>query len=267
MEKQGRVLSIAGSDSGGGAGIQADIKTIMAMGGYASSAITAITAQNTREVEAINLIHPDFVMMQALAVLEDIGADIIKTGMLGSEATIEAVVGLSEKYKTIPVIVDPVMVATTGDILLEKDSLTTMVEGLFPRALLVTPNIPEAELLAHILISGEEGMIKAGKTIIDKSGCQAVLVKGGHIKGDTIIDILVTKEGDIQRYSSPRIDSTSTHGTGCTLASAIATRLALGETLHQAIPVARDYVHQAIRHATKLGEGHGPLNHGWLLES
>jgi len=265
MSRQGRVLTIAGSDSGGGAGIQADIKTITALGGYATSAVTALTAQNTQGVFGIEPVSPDFVIQQAEAVLSDIGADCIKTGMLANEKIIEAVVFIARKYKTIPLIVDPVMVATSGDLLLEKEAFNLLTEQLFPLALLVTPNIPEAELLAHILITSEEGMIKAAQKIIDKSGCQAVLVKGGHLKGENIIDVLVTKQGDVERFTSKRIDSTSTHGTGCTLASAIATRIALGEILPQAIIKARDYVRQAIKTAPKIGKGHGPINHGWPL--
>ena len=266
MSKQGRVLTIAGSDSSGGAGIQADIKTITALGGYAATAITALTAQSTQAVLSIEAVKPEFMLAQAEAVLSDIGADCIKIGMLANSKMIKAVIALSEKYKTIPLVIDPVMVSTSGDLLLEKESLNTLTTKLFPKGLLITPNIPEAELLAHVLISGESGMIKAAERIIEKSGCQAVLVKGGHLKGNEIIDVLVTKSGEIERYRSPRIDSTSTHGTGCTLASAIATRIALGDTIHQAIIVARDYVHQAIRYAPNLGKGHGPLNHGWTLK-
>ncbi len=264
--KAGRVLTIAGSDSSGGAGIQADIKTITALGGYAACAITALTAQNTERVESIESVKPEFMLAQAESVLTDIGADCIKTGMLANAEMIEALVTLIKKYKTIPMIVDPVMVSTSGDLLLEKGSFSLLKDQLFPLAMLITPNIPEAELLAHILISGEGGMIKAGKKIIEESRCQAVLVKGGHLKGDTIIDILVTKQGDIERFTSPRIDSKNTHGTGCTLASAIATRIALGETLSEAIKISRDYVKQAIHHAPDLGKGHGPLGHGWTLQ-
>ncbi|MDG1287323.1 MAG: bifunctional hydroxymethylpyrimidine kinase/phosphomethylpyrimidine kinase [Rickettsiales bacterium] len=265
--KSGRVLTIAGSDSSGGAGIQADIKTITALGGYAASALTALTAQNTQGVDSVEFVKPEFMLAQAESVLSDIGADCIKTGMLANSEMIESLVTLIKKYKTIPIIVDPVMVSTSGDLLLEKASLSLLTEQLFPLAMLVTPNIPEAELLAHILISSDEGMIRAGKKIIEKSGCKAVLVKGGHLKGDTIIDILVTKQGDVERFTSPRIDSKNTHGTGCTLASAIATRIALGETLTDAIKIGRDYVKQAIHHAPGLGKGHGPLGHGWTLQN
>ena len=267
MSKLGRVLTIAGSDSSGGAGIQADIKTITALGGYAATAITALTAQSTESVHQIKAMEPEFVIAQAQAVLSDIGADCIKLGMLANSDIIDAVVALIAKNKTIPLIIDPVMVATSGDLLLEKESLNILTSRLFPKALLITPNIPEAELLAHVLISGESGMIKAAERIIEKSNCQAVLVKGGHLRGENITDILVTKNGDIERYHSPRIETTSTHGTGCTLASAIATRIALGETLQQAMVIARDYVHQAIRYAPNLGRGHGPLNHGWSLKN
>jgi hydroxymethylpyrimidine/phosphomethylpyrimidine kinase len=262
--KKGRVLSIAGSDSGGGAGIQADLKTITALGGYGATAITALTAQNTIGVQAIEAVSPEFMMAQAESVLSDIGADCIKTGMLANEAMIEAVVALTAKYKTIPLIIDPVMVATSGDLLMEKAAYTALTEKLIPKALLVTPNIAEAELLAHILISSEEGMIKAGKKILEQTGCAAVLVKGGHLKGDEAVDILVTQQDEVETFRSPRIASKHTHGTGCTLAAAIATHIARGEMLIEAIMQSRNYVAKAIQTAPGLGKGHGPLNHGCL---
>ena len=260
---KGRILTIAGSDSGGGAGIQADLKTITCLGSYGMSAITAITAQNTQKVIAIEPVSPPFMIQQAEACLSDIGADVIKTGMLANHPMIEATVKLVQKYKTIPLIVDPVMVATSGDLLLERDSLSVLTEKLFPQALLVTPNIPEAELLAHILISNEEGMIKAGQKIIEQSGCEAVLVKGGHLKGTELVDILVTKQGDVTPFKTPRIETTNTHGTGCTLASAIATFIAQGNRLDEAVKLATAYVQGAIKHAANLGKGNGPLHHGW----
>ncbi len=261
----GRVLTIAGSDSSGGAGIQADIKAITALGGYGMSAITALTAQNTQGVLSIQKMQPPFLISQAEACLSDIGADCIKTGMLADQAIVEAVIKLTQKYKTIPLVVDPVMVATSGDLLLEKDSISILIEKLFSQALLVTPNIPEAELLAHILISNTEGMIKAGEKIIEKSGCQAVLVKGGHLKGEKLTDILVTKQGDIKHFESARIDTKNTHGTGCTLASAIATYIARGLTLTDAIEKSCHYVHQSIKYSQGFGKGNGPLHHGWHI--
>lgn len=260
--KSGRVLSIAGSDSSGGAGIQADIKTITMLGGYAATAITALTAQNTTGVQGVELVSPEFIRQQAKSVLADIGADVIKTGMLANAAIIKEVAKLAGEYLSIPLVVDPVMVATSGDILLEKEALTQLNKVLLPLATLVTPNIPEAELLAHILISREEGMMKAGRRIIDQTGCKAVLVKGGHLEGQELLNVLVTKEGQVKTFHSTRIHTKHTHGTGCTLASAIATGLAQNMPLDAAIQRGCDYVHQAILHAPELGQGSGPLGHG-----
>lgn len=262
---KGRVLTIAGSDSSGGAGIQADVKTITALGGYGASAITALTAQNTQEVGAIETVSPEFLTQQAEMVLSDIGADCLKTGMLANQALIEATVGIVKRYHRIPLVVDPVMASTSGAMLLEKSGYTALMEQLLPHALLVTPNLAEAEFMAHILISGEEGMRKAGKNILDSTGCQAVLIKGGHLKGEQLVDVLMTQQGEVETFQSPRIESTSTHGTGCTLASAIATQIALGQPLIPAITTARHYVQKAIATAPGLGQGHGPLNHGWPL--
>jgi hydroxymethylpyrimidine/phosphomethylpyrimidine kinase len=260
-----RVLIIAGSDSGGGAGIQADIKTVTILGAYAASAVTALTAQNTQGVSGIFPIPPDFISQQINVVLSDIGADCIKTGMLHSAAVIEAVVESLKRYPSIALVVDPVMVAKGGEPLLESEAITALKEKLLPRAYLVTPNVPEAELLSGTLISNEDGMAAAGKRILQSTGCKAVLVKGGHLKGERVCDLLVTEAGETPFYSS-RIDSYHTHGTGCTLASAIATGLARGASLSQAIEKARHYVHEAIVTAPGLGHGHGPLNHGWPLQ-
>ncbi len=263
---KGRVLIIAGSDSGGGAGIQGDLKTVSFLGSYGTTAITALTAQNTRGVEAIHAVPPVFVRQQMDAVLSDIGADAIKTGMLLSAPIIETVASALERYSDIPLVVDPVMVAKGGASLLEPEAITALQEKLLPLATLATPNLPEAEMLSSTIISGKDGMINAGKRIIKNTGCAAVLVKGGHMPGDMVLDLLVT-ETAIQEFTSPRIASKNTHGTGCTLASAIATYLAQGQPLPLAVEKARHYVLKAIEHAPAIGHGHGPLGHDWVLQS
>lgn len=263
---KGRVLIIAGSDSGGGAGIQADIKTVTMLGGYAATAITAITAQNTQGVQKVKAVDAALVKEQALAVLEDIGADAIKTGMLHSESIIQLVVELAERFPAIPLIVDPVMVAKGGHSLLKKSAMASLRQDLLPKAALVTPNIPETEILASTLINGPDGMLNAGRRLIKQTGCQAVLVKGGHGKTDPVIDMLVTPKSS-KAFENTRLNTVHTHGTGCTLASAIATYIALGYPLPKAVRLARHYVQQAIQHAPGLGKGHGPLGHGWPLGS
>lgn len=263
-----RILIIAGSDSGGGAGIQGDLKTVSFLGGYGMTAITALTAQNTRGVEAIHPVPPMFVRQQMDACLTDIGADAIKTGMLLNAAIIETVASALGKYRDIPLVVDPVMVAKGGAALLEPEAITALQSKLLPLATLVTPNLPEAEMLASTLISGVDGMISAGKRIIKNTGCKAVLVKGGHAPGNTLTDMLVT-ETSTQAFTSPRLAGKNTHGTGCTLASAIATYLAQGEPLPFAVEKARIYVAGAIAAAPDIGHGHGhgPLGHGWVLKA
>lgn len=262
----GRVLIIAGSDSGGGAGIQADIKTVTMLNGYAMTAITALTAQNTEGVKGIHPVPPAFVKQQIELVLQDIGASTIKTGMLHSAELIEAVAGLLKRYPNIPLIVDPVMVAKGGTSLLKHDATQALQEQLLPLATLITPNIQEAEILSGMLISNEDGMINAGRRILKQTNCKAVLVKGGHLNtGDRVIDILVS-ERELKRFFSPRLESKHTHGTGCTLASAIATYLAQKLDMEDAIVKARYFVHQAIKMAPGFGHGHGPLNHNWRFE-
>lgn len=261
---KGKVLIVAGSDSGGGAGIQADIKTVTSLGGYASTAITALTAQNTRGVQAIHPVPAEFVGQQLDSILSDIGADVIKTGMLHDEDIVETLVEKLEKYPDIPLVVDPVMVAKGGDTLLEQSAISTLTEKLLPFALLVTPNIPEAEMLSSTLISNEEGMANAAKRIIRNTGCAAVLVKGGHLSGNMLTDVLVMGDA-VQKFHSTRIDTPHTHGTGCTLASAIATYLAQAHPLPMAIEKARQYLHKAITYAPGFGHGHGPLGHNWTV--
>jgi hydroxymethylpyrimidine/phosphomethylpyrimidine kinase len=262
----GRVLIVAGSDSGGGAGIQADIKTVTALGGYAATAITALTAQNTLGVQGIFPIDPAFIEAQMAAVLEDIGADCIKTGMLGDALVIEAVVkALEERAAGLPVVVDPVMVAKGGASLLAAEAVDALKSSLLPKARLATPNIPEAEALLGEKINGPEDMESAARALLDL-GPEAVLLKGGHLEGDRLVDILVDQGGVIERFEGLRIETRHTHGTGCTLASACAEGLARGLALGTAVARARAYVLEAIATAPGLGGGHGPLNHGHTVK-
>jgi hydroxymethylpyrimidine/phosphomethylpyrimidine kinase len=256
-----RVLIVAGSDSGGGAGIQADIKTVTALGGYSATAITALTAQNSLGVSGIEAVPPAFIASQMQAVLSDIGADVIKTGMLGDGDAIGAVVDvLDQDAANIPLVVDPVMVAKGGATLLGEDAKSVLKEMLLPRAFLVTPNLPEAEALLGCKINGIDAMEDAAHAIL-ALGPKAVLLKGGHLPGDEIVDVLVKNDG-VTRFDGKRINTPHTHGTGCTLASAIATSLAQGMELIPAVSRARAYVLKAIATAPGLGSGHGPLNHG-----
>ncbi len=258
-EKRGRVLIAAGSDSGGGAGIQADIKTVTALGGYAATAITALTAQSTKGVFGVEGVPPAFIRQQMLVVLEDIGADAVKTGMLHDVATIEAVAEVLEGLG-LPVVVDPVMVAQSGARLLQDEAVEALSARMLPLATLLTPNIPEAEALSSVVIKSEADMAAAGEALLAK-GAQAVLVKGGHREGEEMVDLLVTPEG-VTRFSDPRIDTAETHGTGCTLASAIATGLAQGMEVEAAVARARRYLRVALMAAPGFGEGQGPVGHG-----
>lgn len=257
---KGRVLIVAGSDSGGGAGIQADIKAVTMMSGYAMTAIAALTAQDTTAVHDVFPIPPAFVARQMEVVLADIGADAIKIGMLATAEIVTAVADVIDaKAGDVPLVVDPVMVASSGGRLLEGDATDALITRLVSRATIVTPNIPEAEVLTGLTIGSEADMAKAAEKIL-ALGPQAVLLKGGHLTGGKLVDLLTTAEGTT-RFEGTRIPSTSTHGTGCTLASAIAAGLAQGMTLKDAVARARDYVHEAIRLAPGYGHGHGPLNH------
>lgn len=258
---KGRVLIVAGSDSGGGAGIQADIKTVSALGGYAATAITALTAQNTQGVFGVHEVPPDFVLRQMEMVLGDIGADCLKTGMLATVAIIEAVAeGIARFASAVPLVVDPVMVAKGGTALLADNAAQALVDKLVRRATLITPNIPEAEVLLGRAIPDRAAMDGAARDLL-ALGSQAVLLKGGHMAGDEVVDLLAEADGAITAFSGTRIVSRSTHGTGCTLASAIACGLAQGLTLTAAVARARAYVRRAIETAPGLGSGHGPLNH------
>jgi hydroxymethylpyrimidine/phosphomethylpyrimidine kinase len=258
----GRVLVVAGSDSGGGAGIQADIKTVTALGGYAATAITALTAQNTQGVFGVHAVPVDFVQTQMRLVIDDIGADCVKTGMLHSAEVIRAVVEvLQERIPGVPLVVDPVMVAKGGEPLLQPAAVDAVRAVLLPRASVITPNLPEAETLLGRKIAGAEDMPRAAQALL-ALGPKAVLLKGGHLPGDRITDVLAVAGGSGRTFSNPRIDTRHTHGTGCTLASAIATGLAQNMALVEAVERARDYVLEAIRGAPGYGKGHGPLDHG-----
>lgn len=257
----GRVLIVAGSDSGGGAGIQADIKAVTALGGFAMTAVTALTAQNTTGVWAVHEVPAGFVREQIRVVLEDIGADVVKIGMLGATPMIEAVAAaLAALAPDLPVVLDPVMVAKGGHPLLARDAVETLRAVLLPRALVVTPNTEEAALLTGVGIGGVDDQIRAG-AMLRSAGAAAALVKGGHMAGPEVDDVLVEADG-VTLFRSPRIDTRHTHGTGCTLASAVATGLAQGLGLREAVARARAYVHAAILAAPGLGAGHGPLGHG-----
>ncbi len=258
---KGRVLIVAGSDSGGGAGIQADLKTVTALGGYAATAITALTAQNTLGVFGIVGIEPTFIAQQMHVVLEDIGADCIKTGMLHHATVIAAVVEVLDAAAVgIPIVVDPVMYAKSGDSLLDPTARDTLIQRLLPHAAVITPNVREAEALSGRPIRNREELVAAAYPLL-ALGPAAVLVKGGHLPGDTITDWLVWRDG-AEAFTTPRFTSRNTHGAGCTLASAIATGLAQRLPLNVAVQRALTYVRDAIRTAPDLGQGCGPLNHG-----
>jgi len=257
---KGRVLIVAGSDSGGGAGIQADIKAASALGAYAATAITALTAQNTLGVHGVMPVPPDFIAQQMRVVLADIGADCVKTGMLHDAAVIDTVVAcLGEAAPDVPLVVDPVMVAKGGAVLLQSDAVASLRSTLVPMATVLTPNIPEAEALTGLTLGADNDMESIARALL-ALGPGAVLLKGGHMEGDVVRDLLVTGDG-IWEFSNPRIDTPHTHGTGCTLASSIAAGIAQGMALVDAVARAENYLHEAIRTAPGLGGGHGPVNH------
>jgi hydroxymethylpyrimidine/phosphomethylpyrimidine kinase len=255
-----RILVIAGSDSSAGAGIQADLKTAQAFGCYAQTAITAVTAQNTRGVRAVHLVPPEIVSEQIAAALSDIGADAIKIGMLGSAKVVKAVAAALRKHaKKIPIVLDPVMVSTSGHSLLAANAVAAMTKELVPLATLVAPNIPEAKVLAHLKGTKRNDAEAAARKLI-AMGAGAALIKGGHATRATIDDVMVWKSG-VEVYAFPRIRTKHTHGTGCTLSTAIACGLAQGLSLPLAVGRAREYVQAAIETAPGLGRGHGPLSH------
>lgn len=262
-EPRGTVLTIAGSDSGGGAGIQADLKTITLLGSYGMSAITALTAQNSTGVSGIHPCPADFVSSQIEAVLSDFGADVIKTGMLFSVEIVQ-IVAKSLRASSIPAVVDPVMIAKGGAPLLKPEAIQCLKEEIIPRAFLLTPNLPEAEALVGFPVQKEADMEKAAIRL-HEMGARYVLVKGGHLEGSAV-DLLFA-DNKLHRFPSERFETRHTHGTGCTYAAAIASFLAQGEPVEQAVGQAKQFIREAIRTAPGLGKGHGPINHFQAAES
>ncbi len=261
----GKILAIAGSDPSGGAGIQADIKTISALGGYAMAAITTLTVQNTRQVYDVHPIAANIVADQVTAVLKDITPDAIKLGMMASAETLKQLSQIFVDNSDIPLIVDPVIKSTSGHSLLEKSGIEVLISDILPLTDLLTPNLAEAAQLANMEhINSIKDMMRAGEKLI-AMGAAAVLVKGGHLSGDILTDVLVCKD-DIYKFSSPLIATKNTHGTGCTLASAIATGIGQGIALKDAVGRAHKYVHNAILQAPEIGHGKGPLNHFVVLD-
>ncbi len=263
----GRVLIIAGSDSGGGAGIQADIKTVTALGGFAMTAITALTAQNTTGVQGIHEVPANFVSQQMHSVIDDLGADAVKIGMLHRPEIIEAVANvLADKLPDVPVVLDPVMIATSGARLIEDAAVEALVERLLPCADLLIPNAPEAAALSGRIVETIDDAVAAARSMRDM-GARAVLMKGGHLGGDTVTDLLFQGDDQSMRFTGARIDSRHTHGTGCTLASACAASLAQGLSLEAAVGRAHAYVRAAIETAPGYGGGYGPLNHAHTVRA
>jgi hydroxymethylpyrimidine kinase/phosphomethylpyrimidine kinase/thiamine-phosphate diphosphorylase len=254
---RGTILTIAGSDSGGGAGIQADLKTITLLGSYGMSAITALTAQNSTGVSGIHPCPADFVTEQINAVLSDFGTDIIKTGMLFSAEIVRIVAG-HLATSNIPAVIDPVMIAKGGAALLKPEAVQCLKDEIIPNAFLLTPNLPEAEALVGFAVRNETDMEKAAIRL-QEMGARYVLIKGGHLE-TTAVDLLLT-DGDLHRFRSERFATRHTHGTGCSYAAAIASFLAQGEPIEQAVGRAKQFISEAIRTAPGLGKGHGPINH------
>jgi hydroxymethylpyrimidine/phosphomethylpyrimidine kinase len=267
-KKYNRVLTIAGSDSGGGAGIQADIKAISAMGCFAASAITAVTVQNTIGVQAVHPVPLDILEGQIDSVLSDIGADAIKIGMLHSAEVVNLVADLLEKYGIRNIVLDPVMVSTSGHRLIEEDAVEVIKSRLMPLSRVITPNIPEAEILADCRISSEDDFDEIARKLSD-NGKISVLLKAGHLEGESLVDYFYNAEdGSMTRLPSKRVNTVNTHGTGCTLSSAFAASLAKGEELTTAARSAKAYIEQAIISGAdyEIGGGHGPVNHFWDLK-
>jgi hydroxymethylpyrimidine/phosphomethylpyrimidine kinase len=267
MKNYNSVLTIAGSDSGGGAGIQADIKTISAMGCYAASAITAITVQNTLGVQAVHPVPLDILEGQIDAVLSDIGADAIKIGMLHSAEVVNLVADMIGKYEIRNVVLDPVMVSTSGHRLIEENAVEVIIRRLMPLARVITPNIPEAEILAGCSISGEDVFDEIARKLSGNTGV-SVLLKAGHLSGDSLVDYFYNAEDrTMTKLPSKRVHTRNTHGTGCTLSSAFAAALAKGEDLTAAAVSAKKYIEQAIISGAdyEIGGGHGPVNHFWSM--
>lgn len=263
-----RVLSIAGSDSGGCAGIQADLKTFAALGCFGMTAITALTAQNTMGVRAIHPISPQMLADQIDAVVDDIGVDAVKIGMLHAPEIVEAVASAIDRHRLVNVVLDPVMVATSGAVLIDHPAIAALVQMLFARTAVVTPNLDEAALLVGRALHGESDMEVAANQLLEM-GARSVLLKGGHLPGETVRDLLMSREGGVHWMRAPRIVSSNTHGTGCTLSSAIAAHLALGWDLLPAVEAARAFVREALLAGARVrtGSGSGPLNHGFAPQA
>jgi hydroxymethylpyrimidine/phosphomethylpyrimidine kinase len=253
------VMTIAGSDSGGGAGIQADLKTFAALGVYGTSVITAVTAQNTLRVTAVHEIPPEVVAAQIDAVVADIGADAVKTGMLASAPIIEVVAAKVREHRLPNLVVDPIMVAKSGAPLLRQEAVAILRDLLLPLATVVTPNLPEAGILVGRSLRDGDDIRRAAREIVGL-GARAVVMKGGHGGGDVVVDVLFDG-ANFREYTAPRIDTSSTHGTGCTFASAIAAGLARGLSVEEAVAQAKEYVTAALRNAQAIGGGHGPVHH------
>lgn len=265
-DPRGRVLVIAGSDSGAGAGVQADLKTVAALGGYATTCLTAVTAQNTKGVDAVSVLPVEMILAQVRAVASDIGMDAIKTGMLPTAEIVNAVADVIEEIDPggdAPLVLDPVMVSATGARLIDDAAVEAIRDRLLPSACIVTPNAPEAAVLTGIEVADVEGQQAAARKLLD-AGAHAALVKGGHVEGSQLIDVFAGPEG-VRLFMRPRIRTRHTHGTGCTLASAIAALLARGAPLEDAVEQAGEYLHEAIKAAPKLGGGAGPVEHMWPL--
>lgn len=259
-----RVLSIAGSDSGGGAGIQADLKTFSALGCFGMTAITALTAQNTTGVRAIHAVPPQMLADQIDAVVEDIGVNAVKIGMLHSPEIVQTVASAIQRHALHKVVFDPVMVATSGAVLIDNAAVQVLVRELFPRTAVITPNLDEAALLVQRPLHTEGDMEAAASQLL-AMGANAVLVKGGHLQGEVVSDLLALASGEKVWMRDSRIHTPNTHGTGCTLSSAIAAHLALGQELVQAVQSARAYIRGALQHGAEVrtGKGSGPLNHSY----
>ena len=255
-------LTIAGSDSGGGAGIQADIKTFSSLGVFGASAITAITAQNTQGVRGIQAISPEILRGQIEAILEDFIVDAVKIGMLHNKDAVKVVSETLPSFQQTSIILDPVMISTSGSKLLEDDAIRTIMDELFPKATLLTPNIPETEYLSGIKINNEADILCAARKLQEK-GRNAILIKGGHIPGVETVDRLFINENNPICLVSPTVETFNTHGTGCTLSSAIAAYMALGHSLVEAVRLAKEYMNNALVHGANvcMGKGHGPVNH------
>jgi hydroxymethylpyrimidine/phosphomethylpyrimidine kinase len=261
-------LTIAGSDSSGGAGIQADLKTFTALGVYGASVLTALTAQNTQGVQGVLPVDPPFVAQQIRSVMTDLHVGAAKTGMLATAAVIDAVVKTLAEFPDIPLVVDPVMVATSGDVLLEADAIDAVRHVLLPRARVVTPNLPEAARLLDTTVAKTDSETEEqGREICRRFGCKAVLMKGGHGSSVDAVDLLIEAEGPTLRLATPRIDTRHTHGTGCTLSAAIAAFLATGADLTEAVQRSKAFIQDAIVHGAKnpIGKGNGPVDHLYAI--